>query len=217
MRAWLVRLSAAIRLAREFASGTHRSVPTIVDRRTWMTVRSFVAMLAVSTIAASAAHAQAEAPPRRHLFAAGNVGYAWDKPHGGLTVNAGAALASRTLFAYVMPLDFTFVQGKQNFRYVQQTTYTGETLCIDKQTGNYTSNSRCRAPLRVHYGGAVEANYAPMTTNNSFFIGGGYRTGYARTGYGTIGYIARATTRSFGLARLSIGSGFAQLAIGGHL
>ena len=162
--------------------------------------------------------AVAQAPAKqRHLFAAGNAGYAWAKPHGGLTLSAGAALASRTLFASLLPLDFTFVQGKQNFRYVQQTIYTGDQLCLDKQTGGYVSNSKCRAPLRLHYGGAVEANYAPMTTAGSFFVGGGYRTGYAETGYGTIGYIGRATQRTFGLVRLSIGSGFAQLAIGGHL
>ena len=162
--------------------------------------------------------AAAQTPMKqRHLFGVGNFGYAWDQPHGGLTVQLGGAIASRTLFGYVMPLDFTFVQGKQNFRYVQQTAYTGDVFCLDKETSQYVSNSKCRAPLRVHYGGAVEANYAPMTTEGSFFVGGGYRTGYASTGYGTIGYIGRATQRTFGFARVSIGSGFAQLAIGGHL
>jgi hypothetical protein len=166
----------------------------------------------------TAAAAVAQAPTKqRHFFVAGNAGYAWAKPDGGLTLSAGGALASRTLFGYLMPLDFTFVQGKQNFRYSQQTLYTGDVLCIDRQTGQYVSNSRCRAPLRLHYGGAVEANYAPMTTAGSFFVGAGYRTGYARTGYGTIGYIGRATQRTFGLARISVGSGFFQLAIGGHL
>jgi hypothetical protein len=162
--------------------------------------------------------AGAQVPTKeRHLFGVGNVGYAWDQPHGGLTVQLGGAIASRTVFGYLLPLDFTFVQGKQNFRYVQQTVYTGDVFCIDKQTGQYVGNGKCRAPLRLHYGGAVEANYAPMTTQGSFFVGGGYRTGYASTGYGTIGYIGRATQHTFGLVRLSIGSGFAQLAFGGHL
>ena len=169
-------------------------------------------------LALTAARAEAQTPVKqRHFFVAGNAGYAWAKPDGGLTLNAGGAVASRTVFGYLMPLDLTFVQGKQNFRYIQQTLYTGDVLCLDRDTGQYVSNSRCRAPLRVHYGGAVEANYAPMTMAGSFFIGGGYRTGYARTGYGTIGYIGRATQRTFGLARISIGSGFVQLAIGGHL
>jgi hypothetical protein len=181
-----------------------------------MTIVRLLTVTMVGFALTSAAGAQAPAKGR-HVFGAGNFGYAWDQPHGGLTVQLGGALASRTLFGYLMPLDFTFVQGKQNFRYVQQTVYTGDVLCIDKQTNQYVSSSKCRAPLRVHYGGAVEANYAPMTTEGSFFIGGGYRTGYARTAYGTIGYIGRATQRTFGLVRVSIGSGFAQLAIGGHL
>ena len=181
-----------------------------------MTIARLVTATMLGLALSAAAGAQAPAK-ERHLFGAGNFGYAWDQPHGGLTVQLGGAVASRTLFGYLLPLDFTFVQGKQDFRYVQQTIYTGDVFCIDKQTNQYVSNSKCRAPLRVHYGGAVEANYAPMTTNGSFFVGGGYRTGYARTAYGTIGYIGRATQRTFGLARLSIGSGFAQLAIGGHL
>jgi hypothetical protein len=175
------------------------------------------ATVAGLALAARAAGAQASAP-ERHFFLAGNVGYAWDQPHGGLTLNGGLAVASNKLFAYLMPLDLTFVQGKQDFaHYAQQTLYTGEVICQDRQTGRIVSNGKCQPPLKVHFGGAVEANFAPMGTANSFFVGGGYRTGYASTGYGTIGYIARATRRSFGLARLSIGSGFAQLAIGGHL
>lgn len=167
-------------------------------------------------VAASPAGAQGS-DRERHLFVAGTAGYAWDKPEGGATVSAGGAIASRTLFAYLLPLDMTFVQGERNFRYVQQTLYTGDVYCLDRETGRYVSNNRCRAPLRVHFGGAVEANYAPRTTAGSVFVGAGYRTGYASTAYGTVGYIGRATKRTFGLARLSIGSGFAQLAIGGHL
>jgi hypothetical protein len=157
------------------------------------------------------------APAARHLFVAGTAGYAWAKPHGGITLSAGGALASRTLFLYLLPLDMTFVQGKQDFRYNQQTLYTGEQLCLDTQTGRYVSNGHCRAPVSVHFGGAAEANFAPMGSDGSFFVGGGYRAGYAKTAYGTIGYIARATSRSFGLARVSVGSRFVQLAIGGHL
>lgn len=168
------------------------------------------------TVAAVPALAQSEAG-NRHLFLAGTAGYAWDKPDGGITVSAGGAAATRTLFVYVLPLDATFVQGKQDFRYNQQPLYTGDVVCLDRQTGQYVSNSKCRAPLRVHWGAAAEANYAPWGMGGSFFVGAGYRAGYAATPYGTIGYIARATKRSFGLARVSIGSGFAQLAIGGHL
>jgi hypothetical protein len=179
--------------------------------------RRFVALVACAlALPVSSARAQT-ASDNRHFYLAGTTGYAWDQPHGGLTVSAGGAVASRTLFAYLLPLDATFVQGKQNFRYTQQPQYTGDVACLDRQTNQYVGNNKCRAPLSVHWGGAVEANYAPLGTSNSFFVGGGYRTGYASTAYGTVGYIGRATKRAFGLARLSIGSGFAQLAIGGHL
>lgn len=168
-------------------------------------------------LAAPAARAQSVDVPGRHFFVAGTAGYAWDKPDGGITVSAGGAAATRTFFAYVLPLDMTFVQGRQNFRYNQQQLYTGDVLCLDRQTNQYVSNSKCRAPLRVHWGAAAEANYAPRGMGGSLFVGAGYRTGYAATPYGTVGYIGRATKRSFGMARVSIGSGFAQLAIGGHL
>ena len=167
-------------------------------------------------VVSSHAGAQAEGGTR-HLFFAGMAGYAWDQPHGGITVSGGGAVASRKFFAYVLPLDMTFVQGKQNFRYNQQPLYNGDVACLDRQTNQFVSNSKCRAPLSVKWGGAAEANFAPMGTGGSFFVGGGYRTGYASTPYGTVGYIARATKTGFGLARVSIGSGFAQLAIGGHL
>ena len=178
---------------------------------------SVLASVAAIALAASTARAQNEAVSNRHFYLAGTAGYAWDKPHGGITVSAGGAAATRTFFAYVLPLDVTFVQGKQNFRYNQQPLYSGDVVCIDRQTNQYVSSSKCRAPLSVHWGGAAEANFAPWGAAGSLFVGGGYRTGYASTAYGTIGYIGRATKRSFGLARVSIGSGFAQLAIGGHL
>lgn len=168
------------------------------------------------TLVASSGRAQTAAGDR-NFFLAGTAGYAWAKPDGGVTVSAGGAVATTKLFAYLLPLDVTFVQGKQDFRYNQQPLYTGDVACLDRQTNQFVSNSKCRAPLRAHWGGAVEANFAPMGTTGSFFIGGGYRTGYASTPYGTIGFIGRATKRSFGMARVSIGSGFAQIALGGHL
>ena len=182
-----------------------------------MSYNKVVTMTACAlALAASNARAQSDGD-NRHFYLAGTAGYAWDQPHGGLTVSAGGAAASRMFFVYLLPLDATFVQGKQNFRYTQQPLYNGDVACLDRDTNQYVGNNKCRAPLSVHWGGAVEANFAPLGTSNSFFIGGGYRTGYASTAYGTVGYIGRATKRAFGLARVSIGSGFAQLAVGGHL
>ena len=168
---------------------------------------------AAAMLAASAAAAGAQRP----IFAVGNAGYGWDQPHGGISLDGGVGVRSQKLFAYLLPLDMTFVQGKQDRRYITQSTLYGDQLCQDRQTGAYVSGGHCSRPVSVHWGGAAEANFAPMTTAGSFFGGVGYRTGYARTVYGTVGYIARATNRSFGLARLSIGSGYAVLAIGGHL
>ncbi len=179
-----------------------------------MSARSWAAAFAALTFSAGALGAQAV---NRPYFAVGNAGYAWDQPHRGFSVNAGVGAGTSKLFGYLLPLDVTIVQGKQDRRYIQQTTVYGALLCQDRQTGRYVGAGNCRAPISTHFGGAVEANFAPMTRAGSFFAGAGYRIGYARTAYGTIGYIGRATGRTFGLARLSIGSGFAQLAIGGHL
>lgn len=179
-----------------------------------MTARTLAAALVAVTLIARAAGAQAA---DRTFFLVGNTGYAWDQPHRGFSLNAGVGAGSSRLFGYLLPLDMTIVQGKQDRRYVQQTSIYGGQSCQDRTTGAYVGAGNCRAPISVHWGGAAELNFAPMTTDGSFFAGAGYRTGYAATPYGTIGYIARASKRSFGLARLSIGSGFAQLAIGGHL
>ncbi len=179
-----------------------------------MIARLFAAAIAAMTLAGSALGAQA---PDRRIFGVGNVGYAWDQPQGGFHVNAGIGAGSSRVFGYLLPLDATFVQGKQDRRYVSQSTIYGDQLCQDRQTGRYVGAGNCRVPVSVHWGGAAELNFAPMKKTGSFFAGAGYRTGYASTAYGTIGYIGRATGRTFGLARLSIGSGFAQLAIGGHL
>lgn len=176
--------------------------------------RTFAALSVALTLTASARGAQAQDRP---IFAVGHVGYAWDQPHGGVSVNGGVGAGSSRLFGYLLPLDVTFVQGKQDRRYVQQTTIYGDQLCQDRQSGRYVGAGNCRVPVSVHWGGAAELNFAPMKKTGSFFAGAGYRTGYASTAYGTIGYIGRATGRTFGLARLSIGSGFAQLAVGGHL
>ena len=179
-----------------------------------MIARTFAMAIASLGLAASAAHAQTQ---DRRIFAVGNAGYAWDQPHGGVSVNGGIGAGSAKVFGYLLPLDVTFVQGKQDRRYVQQTTIYGDQLCQDRQTGRYVGAGNCRVPVSVHWGGAAELNFAPMTRAGSLFAGAGYRTGYASTAYGTIGWIGRASGRTFGLARLSIGSGFAQLAIGGHL
>ncbi len=176
--------------------------------------RTLATALVALTLVSRESAAQAE---DRRYFLVGNTGYAWDQPHGGFSVNGGVGAASSRVFGYLLPLDATFVTGKQNRRYVQQTTYYGDQYCLDRTSGVPVGAGNCRAPISVHWGGAAEVNFAPMTRAGSFFVGAGYRTGYARTPYGTIGYIARATKRSFGLARLSIGNGFAQLAIGGHL
>ena len=183
-----------------------------------MSLPATVLAVAVSLTVVAPVSARAQGEGRaRHFYLAGTAGYAWDKPDGGVTVSAGGAAVSRNFFVYLLPLDMTFVQGKQDFRYNQQPLYTGDVVCLDRETNQYVSNSKCRAPLRVHWGAAAEANYAPFGMASSLFVGAGYRTGYASTPYGTVGYIGRATKRSFGMARLSIGSGFAQLAIGGHL
>lgn len=177
---------------------------------------SRILTVAAAALALTAAAAGAQAR-ERPIFAVGNAGYGWDQPHGGISIDGGVGVRSRKLFAYLLPLDATFVQGKQDRRYITQSTLYGDQLCQDRQTGVYVSGGHCRAPVSVHWGAAAEANFAPMTTAGSFFAGVGYRTGYASTVYGTIGYIGRATSRTFGLARLSIGSGYALLAIGGHL
>lgn len=179
-----------------------------------MIVRTLATAVAALTLTAGALGAQSRDRP---LFLVGNMGYGWDKPHGGFSVDGGVGVRSPKLFGYLLPLDMTFVQGKQDRRYIQQSTIYGDQLCQDRQTGQYVGAGNCRRPVSVHWGGAAEANFAPMTQSRSFFAGVGYRTGYASTVYGTVGYIARATSRSFGLARLSIGSGYALLAIGGHL
>lgn len=179
-----------------------------------MTIVRTLSAAAAALVFSATAGAQAS---QRPIFAVGNAGYGWDQPHGGISLNGGVGVRSQKLFAYLLPLDMTFVQGKQDRRYISQSTIYGDQLCQDRQTGAYVSGGHCRAPVSVHWGAAAEANFAPMTTANSFFAGVGYRTGYASTVYGTIGYIGRATNRTFGLARLSIGSGYALLAIGGHL
>jgi hypothetical protein len=176
--------------------------------------RTLAALAAALMLMVSSQDARAQDRP---IFAVGNVGYAWDQPHGGISVNGGVGAGTSRVFAYLLPLDVTFVQGKQDRRYIQQSTIYGDQLCQDRQTGRYVSAGNCRVPVSLHWGGAAELNFAPMTNSGSFFAGAGYRTGYAKTAYGTIGYIGRATGRTFGLARLSIGSGFAQLAIGGHI
>jgi hypothetical protein len=179
-----------------------------------MHLRLFTGALISLSLAAGAAGAQSH---QRPIFLVGNAGYGWDQPHGGISLDGGFGVRSPKLFAYLLPLDVTFVQGRQNFRYVTQTTIYGDQLCVDSQTNQYVGAGKCRAPVSAHWGAAAEANFAPMTTDGSFFAGVGYRTGYASTVYGTIGYIGRATSRTFGLARLSIGSGYALLAIGGHI
>ena len=179
-----------------------------------MIVRTFAAAIAAIAFTAGALGAQTRDRP---TFLVGNMGYGWDQPHGGFAVDGGVGVRSQKLFGYLLPLDMTFVQGKQDRRYVQQTTIYGDQLCQDRQTGAYVGAGNCRRPVSVHWGGAAEANFAPMGQSNSFFAGVGYRTGYARTVYGSVGYIARATARTFGLARLSIGNGYAMLAIGGHI
>jgi opacity protein-like surface antigen len=179
-----------------------------------MHLRTFTAAFFTLALSAGSAGAQSRERP---IFAVGNAGYGWDKPHGGISLQGGFGARSPKLFAYLLPLDVTFVQGRQNFRYVTQTTIYGDQLCVDSQTNQFVSAGHCRAPVSAHWGGAAEANFAPMTTSGSFFAGVGYRTGYASTVYGTIGYIGRATSHTFGLARLSIGSGYAVLAIGGHI
>jgi opacity protein-like surface antigen len=179
-----------------------------------MIVRTLAAAVAALALTAGALGAQARDRP---IFLVGNMGYGWDQPHGGFSLDGGVGLRSQKLFGYLLPLDMTFVQGKQDRRYVQQSTIYGDQLCQDRQTGAYVGAGNCRRPVSVHWGGAAEANFAPMTQSGSLFAGVGYRTGYASTVYGTIGYIGRATGRTFGLARLSIGDGYALLAIGGHL
>jgi len=179
-----------------------------------MIVRVFTAAVAVVAFTAGALGAQS---PDRPLFLVGNMGYGWDQPHGGISLDGGVGVRSRKLFGYLLPLDVTFVQGKLDRRYVQQTTIYGDQLCQDRQTGASVGAGNCRRPVSVRWGGAAEANFAPMTQAGSLFAGVGYRTGYASTVYGTIGYIGRATGRTFGLARLSIGNGYALLAIGGHI
>ena len=179
-----------------------------------MIIRSFVAALAALVITAGSAGAQTRDRP---IFLVGNIGYGWDQPHGGFALDAGAGIRSQKLFAYLLPLDMTFVQGKQDRRYVMQTSIYGDQYCQDRETGAYVGAGNCRRPVSVQWGGAAEANFAPMGTSGSFFAGVGYRTGYASTVYGTIGYIGRATGRTFGLARLSIGDGYAVLAVGGHI
>lgn len=179
-----------------------------------MTIRTFLAAAAALVITAGSAGAQARERP---VFLVGNMGYGWDQPHGGFTLDGGVGVRSQKLFGYLLPLDMTFVQGKQDRRYVMETTLYGDQYCQDRETGGYVRASNCRRPVSVQWGGAAEANFAPMGTSGSFFAGVGYRTGYARTVYGTVGYIARATARTFGLARLSIGNGYAVLAIGGHI
>lgn len=179
-----------------------------------MMLRTLAAAMVALSLAAGSSGAQTRERP---IFAVGNAGYGWDKPHGGISLNGGVGIRSSKLFAYLLPLDMTFVQGKLDPRYITQTTLYGDQLCQDRQTGNYVGASNCRRPVSVHWGAATEANFAPMTTAGSLFAGVGYRTGYASTVYGTIGYIGRATNSTFGLARLSIGSGYALLAIGGHL
>jgi opacity protein-like surface antigen len=179
-----------------------------------MHLRALNGALISLVLAAGTAGAQSH---QRPVFLVGNAGYGWDKPHGGIALDGGFGVRSPKLFAYLLPLDVTFVQGRQNFRYVTQSTIYGDQLCVDTQTNQYVGAGKCRAPVSTHWGGAAEANFAPMGSDGSFFAGVGYRTGYASTVYGTIGYIGRATARTFGLARLSIGSGYAVLAIGGHL
>jgi len=179
-----------------------------------MTIARTLLATAATLALSAAAGAQTS---QRPIFAVGNAGYGWDQPHGGISLNGGVGVRSQKLFAYLLPLDMTFVEGKQDRRYIAQSTIYGDQLCQDRQTGAYVSGGHCRPPVSVHWGAAAEANFAPMTTASSFFAGVGYRTGYASTIYGTIGYIGRATNRTFGLARLSIGSGYALLAIGGHL
>jgi opacity protein-like surface antigen len=179
-----------------------------------MIVRTFAAAVAALVLGAASLGAQSRDRP---IFAVGNMGYGWDQPHGGFSLDGGVGIRSRKLFGYLLPLDMTFVQGKQDRRYVMQSSIYGEQLCQDRQTGAYVGGGNCRRPVSVHWGGAAEANFAPMTQSGSLFAGVGYRTGYASTVYGTVGYIGRATGRTFGLARLSIGSGYALLAIGGHI
>ena len=179
-----------------------------------MTARMFAGALACLALTAGAAHAQAHDRP---IFGVGNMGYAWDQPHGGFAINAGIGAGSSKIFGYLLPLDVTFVQGKQDRRYVMQSTIYGDQICQDRTSGNIVGAGNCRAPVSTHWGGAAELNFAPFTKAGSLFAGAGYRTGYASTVYGTVGYIGRATGRTFGLARLSIGSGFALLAIGGHI
>lgn len=178
-----------------------------------MTGRMFACGIAALLLTAGA---DAQAQDRR-IFGVGNMGYAWDQPHGGFAINAGIGAGSSKIFGYLLPLDVTFVQGKQDRRYIMQSTIYGDQICQDRTTGEYVGGGNCRAPVSTHWGGAAELNFAPMTKAGSLFAGAGYRTGYASTAYGTIGYIGRATGRTFGLARLSIGSGFALLAIGGHI
>jgi len=179
-----------------------------------MIVRTFAAAVAALVLAAGALGAQS---PDRPIFVVGNMGYGWDQPHGGFSLDGGVGVRSQKLFGYLLPLDMTFVQGRQDRRYVTQSTIYGDQLCQDRQTGAYVGAGNCRRPVSVHWGGAAEVNFAPMTQSRSLFAGVGYRTGYASTMYGTVGYIGRATGRAFGLARLSIGSGYALLAIGGHI
>lgn len=179
-----------------------------------MNAGMFARAIAALALTVGAAEAQAQ---NRPFFGVGNMGYAWDQPHGGVAVNAGIGAGSSKIFGYLLPLDVTFVQGKPDRRYIMQRTIYGSQTCQDRTTGRYVGGGNCRAPVSLYWGGAAELNFAPMTTAGSFFAGAGYRTGYASTAYGTIGYIGRANGRSFGLARLSIGSGFALLAIGGHI
>ncbi len=177
-------------------------------------IRVFAAVATAIALTTGALGAQTRDRP---IFLVGNMGYGWDQPHGGFSLNAGAGVRSQKLFAYLLPLDMTFVQGKQNRQYIMQTSLYGDQYCQDRNTGAYVRASNCRRPVSVEWGGAAEANFAPMGTSGSFFGGVGYRTGYASTVYGTIGYIGRAGGRTFGLARLSIGDGYALLAIGGHI
>jgi hypothetical protein len=89
------------------------------DLRGAMTmIRVFAAVATAIALTTGALGAQTRDRP---IFLVGNMGYGWDQPHGGFSLNAGAGVRSQKLFAYLLPLDMTFVQGKQNRQYIMQT------------------------------------------------------------------------------------------------
>ena len=210
-----------MRMLREAKRGMRAPQPEPASRNSERAMKRFTIAAAAAGFALAAALTGANAQEKL------KVGFIYVGPVGDMGWSYQHEVARRAIQEqFKDKIDTSFLEnvneGPDAERSIEQLVRTGHKLIYTTSFGfmDATAKVAKKYPNVMFEHATGYKRDKNLATYSGRFYEGRYIQGVIAAKMsktGTIGYIGRATQRTFGLARISVGSGFFQLAIGGHL